>query len=96
LAEDAADDERNFVKKAVSWALRAVGSRNPALRAEALEIAERLAASKNATERWTGKDVLRDLSRAPAKKRAERGRSAATKAPGKKKPAGKSGPKKAK
>ncbi len=36
LIEHAAGDERNFVKKGVSWALRAVGRRNPALNAAAL------------------------------------------------------------
>ena len=63
LIEHAAVDDRNFVKKGVSWALRGMGRRNPALRASAMELAERLAASPDATARWIGKDALRDLRR---------------------------------
>ncbi len=63
LIERAATDDRNFVKKGVSWGLRGVGRRSPALKASALELAERLAASPNSAARWIGKDALRDLRR---------------------------------
>ena len=63
LIEQAATDDRNFVKKGVSWALRGVGRRSPALKASALELSERLAASPDPTARWIGKDALRDLKR---------------------------------
>jgi len=63
LIEKAASDERNFVKKGVSWALRGIGHRSLALHAEAVSLATRLSQSGDATERWLGKDVLRDLSR---------------------------------
>lgn len=63
LVEESASDERHFVKKAVSMALRAVGKRNAALRAAALELARRLAASSQAQERSLGKEALRDLER---------------------------------
>jgi 3-methyladenine DNA glycosylase AlkD len=63
LIAAAADDARNFVKKGVSWALRGIGHRNPALRAKAIALGERLAASEDAASRWVGKDVLRDLRR---------------------------------
>ena len=63
LVEAGAADDRNFVKKGVSWALRAIGKRNPALRAEAAAVAERLAASPDRAPRWVGKDALRDLAR---------------------------------
>jgi 3-methyladenine DNA glycosylase AlkD len=66
LIERAATDERNFVKKGVSWALRRIGRRNRALNVAAVEVAERLAASANATARWIGKDALRDLTRSNA------------------------------
>jgi len=56
-----AGDARNFVKKGVSWALRGIGRRGNALHARALELAERLAASKEAPRRWIGKDALKDL-----------------------------------
>jgi 3-methyladenine DNA glycosylase AlkD len=59
LIERAASDDRNFVKKAVNWALRTIGRRNRALNVEATAVAERLASSTNPTERWVGKDALR-------------------------------------
>ena len=62
LVERAADDPRNFVKKAVNMALRAVGKRNRALNAKALDVARRLARSANDTTRWIGRDALRELS----------------------------------
>ncbi len=65
LIERAADDDRNFVKKAASMALRAIGRRNRALHAAALALATRLAVADPAAARWIGKDALRDLRRAP-------------------------------
>jgi 3-methyladenine DNA glycosylase AlkD len=62
LIEAAASDERNFVKKGVSWALRAIGRRNLALNAAALEVAKRLAGSEETACRWVGKDALRELA----------------------------------
>jgi 3-methyladenine DNA glycosylase AlkD len=63
LIENAANDERNFVKKGVSWALRSVAHRNKELHAASVDLATRLAASDDKTERWVGKDVLRDIMR---------------------------------
>ncbi len=65
LIERAASDERNFVIKGASWALRSIGRRNAAVHAKAIALATRLAASDVACERWLGKDALRDL-RKPA------------------------------
>lgn len=56
-----ANDERNYVKKAVSWALRQIGKRNTALRAKALAEAARLRRSSSASARWIGADAVRDL-----------------------------------
>ena len=61
LIEQAAPDERNFVKKGVSWALRAVGKRNGELKAAAVEVAKRLAESTEPAARWVGKDALREF-----------------------------------
>jgi 3-methyladenine DNA glycosylase AlkD len=61
--EREAGDDRNFVKKAVSWALRHIGKRNESLRVRALAVAERLAASDNRAARWVGKDALKELER---------------------------------
>lgn len=62
LIEQAANDERNFVKKGVSWALRLIGRRNLELNAAAVAVAQRLAASSDATARWTGKGALKELT----------------------------------
>jgi 3-methyladenine DNA glycosylase AlkD len=63
LIDAAARDERNFVKKSVNWALRAVGGRSPRLRAAALTVARRLAASSDPAARWVGKDAIRQLAK---------------------------------
>lgn len=63
LIERAADDERNFVKKGVSWALRSLGRRSRALNNASVSLARRLAESPEAAARWIGKDALRDLAR---------------------------------
>ena len=62
LIERAATDERNFVKKGVSWALRRIGRRNAALNAAAVTLARRLADSPQSAARWVGKDALRELT----------------------------------
>ena len=79
LIEAGASDERNFVKKAVSWALRGVGARSRALHAACLELAARLATAGTAA-RWVGKDALRDLTR-PKVRAALAVREARRKAP---------------
>ena len=61
LIERGASDERNFVKKGVSWVLRSLKRRGPKVRAAARALAQRLAKSDDPTERWVGKDGLRDL-----------------------------------
>jgi 3-methyladenine DNA glycosylase AlkD len=65
----AASDDRNFVKKGVSWALRAIGGRNVALNKAALTLARKLADSPEAAPRWIGKDALRDLTRPALQRR---------------------------
>lgn len=69
LIEAAAADERNFVKKAVDMALRATGKRNAALNAVAIQTAESLAKSKNATASWIGKHAGKELVSPAVKKR---------------------------
>jgi 3-methyladenine DNA glycosylase AlkD len=63
LIEEGAGDERNFVKKGASWALRHIGHRNAKLHGAAVKTSRRLATSDDATRRWVGKDALRDLLR---------------------------------
>ena len=62
LTEPAAADDRNFVKKGVSWALRTVGRRNRVLNAEAIVISRRLVAADDRASRWIGRDALRELT----------------------------------
>jgi len=63
MIERGASDDRNFVKKGVSWALRHLGHRSQALHAAAMKTAVKLSKSEDATERWVGKDALRDITR---------------------------------
>lgn len=69
LIDASASDGRNFVKKGVSWALRAIGGRTEELRIAALWIAERMIASDLPSARWIGKDALRDLTSAGVRRR---------------------------
>jgi 3-methyladenine DNA glycosylase AlkD len=62
LIERAATDDRNFVKKGVSWALRMIGRRNVALNKAAVKLSRKLAASDEAAARWIGKGALRELT----------------------------------
>ena len=72
LIRRAADDERNFVSKAVNWALRQIGKRNLALREAAVALAGDLASSSEAAPRWVGKDALRELTRPALRERLVR------------------------
>jgi 3-methyladenine DNA glycosylase AlkD len=74
LVEAYAGDERNFVKKGVSWALRTIGRRDPALHEGALGLAERLAESAEPAARWVGHDARRDLGKAAVRARLARRR----------------------
>lgn len=62
LIEKGARDERNFVKKGVSWALRSIGRRNRTLNTAALAVARRLSRSEDAAARWVGRDAARELA----------------------------------
>ena len=72
LIEKAAQDERNFVKKGVNWALRGIGSRNLALHTASIALARKLAAAEAAAPRWVGKDALRQLASAATMRRVKR------------------------
>lgn len=72
LVEKGARDDRNFVKKGVSWALRHIGHRNAKLHAAAMKTANTLAKSQDAAQRWVGKDALRDLTRPAVIKKVRR------------------------
>jgi len=61
LVEKGARDERNIVKKGVSWALRSIGRRNTLLNTASIKVARRLSEATDAGPRWVGKDALREL-----------------------------------
>jgi 3-methyladenine DNA glycosylase AlkD len=63
LIAAAAGDGRNFVKKAVNWALRGIGKRNPALRERAIAVAEEIRMQDSRAARWIAADALRELRR---------------------------------
>jgi 3-methyladenine DNA glycosylase AlkD len=58
-----AADGRNFVKKAVNWALRQIGKRNPRLRRAAIAEAKRIHRIDSSSARWIAADALRELNR---------------------------------
>ena len=62
VIEREAADARNFVKKAVNWALRGIGKRNASLGKAAMATASRLKESEFASARWIGSDAFRELS----------------------------------
>jgi 3-methyladenine DNA glycosylase AlkD len=55
-------DRRNYVRKAVNWALRQIGKRNRALNERAVAVARTLVESEDKTARWIGSDALRELT----------------------------------
>jgi len=61
LIEREACDERNFVRKAVNWALRQIGKRNEDLRIKAIETAERVFIQDSKSAHWIATDALREL-----------------------------------
>jgi len=63
LIERGAADDRNFVKKGVSWALRAIGRRSAMLHKESVLLAQRLTESDSTSAKWIGRDALRELTR---------------------------------
>lgn len=56
-----ADDDRNFVKKAVNWALRNIGKRNVRLNRAAIRAARELRGMRSRSARWIASDALREL-----------------------------------
>jgi 3-methyladenine DNA glycosylase AlkD len=73
-AEREASDERNFVKKAVNWAIREIGQRSAELNAAAIALSQRLLASDSRAARWVGSDALRELTSEKIARRVARQR----------------------
>lgn len=64
VIEREAWDDRNFVKKAVNWALRQIGKRNPELRVAAIACANRMLQQNTKAAKWIATDALKELSAA--------------------------------
>ncbi len=67
-----ATDERNLVRKAVNWALRQIGKRDPALNRRAIETAEEIAKLDSKAARWIASDALRELRSEKVQERVRR------------------------
>lgn len=74
LIIDAACDDRNFVKKAVNWALRNLGKRNPELNRRAIETARLLKSMDCKSARWIASDALRELESEKVQARLAKGK----------------------
>ena len=61
LIAEGASDDRNMVKKAVNWALRQIGKRNPSLRRKAIAAAREIRDQGTPSARWIAADALREL-----------------------------------
>jgi len=62
LIKEYSNDERNFVRKAVNWALRQIGKRNLSLNKKAIVATKEIQALDNKTAKWISNDALRELS----------------------------------
>ncbi len=69
VIKKAATDERNFVKKAVNWALRNIGKRNLALNRRAIEVAKEIQKMDSSPARWIAAGALRELTGEKVQKR---------------------------
>ena len=67
VIEREAHDDRNFVRKAVNWALRQIGKRNGRLTPAAIATAHRILAQDTKPARWIARDALREWKRQPRK-----------------------------
>ncbi len=62
IVEKSADDDRNFVRKAVNWALRQIGKRNAGLNRLAVATAKRIKKSGSKSACWVASDAIRELT----------------------------------
>jgi 3-methyladenine DNA glycosylase AlkD len=67
-----ATDGRNFVKKAVTWALRQIGKRNIHLNKDAVKVAKDLTNKKDKTANWVGRNALKELESEEVQERLEK------------------------
>ena len=61
LIEEGSDDERNFVKKSVNWALRSIGKKNKYLNKRAIQVANDILEMENKAAVWIAKNAIKEL-----------------------------------
>ena len=71
LIKREAGDDRNYVKKAVNWALRQIGKRNLKLNRKAIETAEEIQGMDSRSARWIAGDALRELRSEAVQRRVQ-------------------------
>jgi len=69
IIKRASTDERNFVKKAVNWALRNIGKHNKALNKKAIQVAKEISKIDSKSARWIASDAIRELTSEKVQKR---------------------------
>ncbi len=69
VIEKHSTDSRNFVRKAVNWALRQIGKRNKSLYPMAFQLSEKLIKSDNKTAQWIGKDAFKEFCKESIRER---------------------------
>ena len=62
-------DERNYVKKAVNWALRNIGKRNLVLNKQMIKLSKEIQKIDSKSARWIANDAIRELSSEKVQKR---------------------------
>ena len=72
LMQYASTDERNFVRKAVTWALRNIGKRNTNLNAAAIRLAKEIQQIDSKTARWIAVDAIRELESGAVQRRLQK------------------------
>ena len=72
LVKREAGDNRNFVKKAVNWALRQIGKRNLNLNRRAIETAEEIQSMDSRSAKWIASDAIRELTRRAVQEKLRR------------------------
>jgi 3-methyladenine DNA glycosylase AlkD len=72
LIRKASTDERNYVRKAVNWALRQIGKRNRALNRAAVVIAHKIGRLDSRSARWIASDAIRELEDSATRRRLKK------------------------
>lgn len=71
IIKEQSTDERNFVKKAVNWALRQIGKRSLDLNKEAIKTSKAIQNSPSSSAQWIASDAIRELTRASVQTRLQ-------------------------